>query len=92
MIKKLLFLPILFLSFTTIAQNLQISGKVVDEKAQSPLPGAHITLMYPWEEAVKSSITDADGTFILEGLEKGGYKLKVSFFRICRLYARSDLS
>ncbi len=79
MIKKLLFLPILFLSFTTIAQNLQISGKVVDEKAQSPLPGAHITLMYPWEEAVKSSITDADGTFILEGLEKGGYKLKVSF-------------
>jgi len=77
--KRLLFLPILFLSITTFAQNLKITGKVVDKKAESPLPGAHITLMYPWEEAVKSSITEADGTFTLEAVEKGGYKLKISF-------------
>ncbi len=77
--KKIILLPLLFLSLTIAAQNLKIIGKVVDEKAQSALPGAHITLMYPWEEAVQSSITAADGTFTIEALEKGGYKLKVSF-------------
>lgn len=77
--KKILILPILFLSYTIAAQNLKITGKVVDEKAQSAMPGAHITLMYPWEEVVKASITDADGTFAIESLEKGGYKLKISF-------------
>ncbi len=78
--KKILVLPILFLfSFTLAAQHLKITGKVIDEKAKIALPGAHITLMYPWEEVVKSSITDAEGGFIIEGVEKGGYKLKVSF-------------
>ena len=77
--KKILTFSILLLTFTIAAQNLKITGKVIDEKAQSAMPGAHITLMYPWEEDVKASLTSADGTFVIDGLEKGGYKLKISF-------------
>ena len=77
MTKYILFL--LCFPFSLLAQNLNITGKVVDETNNQALPGAHISLLYPWDEVVKATVTDAAGRFELDNIEKGGYKLKVSF-------------
>lgn len=76
---KYLFFLLFFLPIALTAQDLNITGKVVDETNNQALPGAHISLLYPWDEVVKSTITNADGSFLLEKVEKGGYKLKISF-------------
>lgn len=82
----------IFLSYQLGGQDLTISGKVVEAKTGERLPGAHITLMYPWEETVKSTVTEVDGTFKLEAVEKGGYKLKVSFLGYADLIQEVTLS
>ena len=61
------------------AQKLTITGTVLDQEATSPLPGAHVQLLYPWEEEVQSTVTDDKGQFVLKEVEKGGYQLKISF-------------
>ena len=77
MTKYILFL--LCFPFSLLAQNLNITGKVVDETNNQALPGAHISLLYPWDEVVKATVTDATGHFEFDNAEKGGYKLKISF-------------
>lgn len=67
-----------FFSLTLSAQNLTISGKIIDSTKEA-LPGTHVTLLYPWDETVKATVTNEAGEFLLENVEKGGYKLKVSF-------------
>ena len=61
------------------AQGLSISGTIIDQEAAVPLRGAHVQLLYPSEEEVQSSVTNDKGEFIFKDVEKGGYKLKVSF-------------
>lgn len=76
---KYIYILLFFLPITLTAQNLNITGKVIDETNQQALPGANISLLYPWEEVVKSVVSDIDGNFLFENVEKGGYKLKISF-------------
>jgi len=76
--RTLLYLVLLFPCLLQ-AQDLSISGTILDQPSASPLPGAHIELLYPWEEAVQSTVTNEKGQFTFKGVEKGGYKLKVSF-------------
>ncbi len=59
----------------TIAQNLNISGKVTDV-SQSPLSFVNV-LVYnaDAETPFKGTTTDEDGSFIFKGLEAGAYKL-----------------
>ena len=37
-------------------QGLSISGTIIDQEAAVPLPGAHVQLLYPWEEEVQSAL------------------------------------
>lgn len=66
-------------SSVILAQQYAITGNIVDQKDNSPLPGAHVSLMHPWGEELKTTVSDTDGRFELPGLSQGGYAIKVSF-------------
>ena len=67
---------LLFLGFAASAQKYTLSGKILDEN-NAPLPGAAISLQYPWGEQLRAARTQADGSFRLVEVPKGGYKLEV---------------
>ena len=77
--KNSLLAILVFCSFSLFAQNYSISGKVLDNEDNKPLPGAHISLNHPWGEAYKTAASDNEGNFKLKGISKGGYHLKISF-------------
>lgn len=52
-----------------------LSGKVVDQKTDQPLTGAHIRLI----NQNKTTTTDAEGEFFFSNLDGGKYEMKVSF-------------
>ena len=75
--KRTIFILILFLASTAAALaagGLEISGKVVDAASGEPVPGAIVRL----DENYRWAITDEDGEFELEGVQKGTYALEVS--------------
>ena len=75
--KTLLSLCIIFSSLSIFSQH-KISGKIVDEQNQS-LPFANIVLYEVGQEAKPSgTVSNDDGSFILENLNFGKYKLEVS--------------
>ncbi len=76
--KNLLTLLLLATACCASAQTFTIKGKILDDKNAS-LPGANVVLNHPWGEMVTATSTEADGSFELKGVEKGGYSLVVSF-------------
>lgn len=74
--KKLVFWFCLLVGQGLLAQTFNVSGKVLDEE-QNTLPGATISLQYPWGDAVKNTVSKSDGTFELKGIENGGYNLVI---------------
>jgi len=77
--KKILLFLFLSCSFNLMAQDFSITGQVLNEKQGEALVGAYITLLYPWDEEVKSTATDVNGNYELKNVEQGGYKLKFSY-------------
>lgn len=77
--KNVYVLFFLFFSTAAFTQNFSISGKILDEKSQTALPAALVSLAHPWGEVFKSDVADAGGNFKLEGIGQGGYSLKISF-------------
>lgn len=51
-----------------------ITGIVIDGTTQSPIPGATVTI----PDTKRGAVTKIDGTFRIEGLEPGRYRLQVS--------------
>ncbi len=52
-----------------------LSGKVTNKKSGSTLPGAHIMI----KNTSLSAVTDDDGYFLIDNIEKGEYTIEVSF-------------
>lgn len=77
--KSILLLVVSLFSSALVAQQYSITGIIVDEKNNSPLPGAHVSLMHPWGEEFKTTVTEGNGRFELNNLSQGGYALKISF-------------
>jgi hypothetical protein len=76
---KIKILPIvLLLALGASAQNFSIRG-IVNDETGAPLPGAYLILQTPAGEDAKLAATEADGSFVLKEVEKGDYKLKISF-------------
>lgn len=73
-IRVLVCLMTLLLAARASLIGQSLSGKVVSSTGQ-PLIGATVTLM-PGE---LTRVSDADGTFVFDQVEKGKYSLKVSF-------------
>ncbi len=69
---KLLFLPLLFYDFFTIAQ-VKISGKITDNK-KNPLQGISISLVDSYDGAT----TDSTGNFSFSTTEKGEQTLSAT--------------
>ena len=67
--------PFLFIS----AQNLSISGQIVDQTNQS-LVGANVVLLQPKDSAfIKGTSTDIDGKFMIEEIKPGKLLIKISY-------------
>lgn len=77
--KKALVFIAWLLPLMIMAQNFTIKGQVVDQMNGDPLPGAHVALTYPWGEEVQTTVSDAQGSFEINQLSQGGYRLKISF-------------
>jgi hypothetical protein len=73
-------LPVMFFftSITLIAQNITISGYILDEKDQSFLPFANVEL-YQDSVFIRGTSTDTAGKFVLENIKSGNYMLTVSY-------------
>ena len=79
---KLILSILALIVFTSSAicqdKSATIQGKVLD-KAQKPVPAVTITLLRSKDKGIaKTGITNADGSFELEGLKPGNYFLKIS--------------
>ncbi|MDE0599052.1 MAG: TonB-dependent receptor, partial [Dokdonia donghaensis] len=69
----------MFFSISSIiAQNIRIQG-VVNTSQNSPIAFANVVLLDEEQKLVKGTITEEDGSFILENLKTGTYHLTVSF-------------
>jgi uncharacterized membrane protein YgcG len=75
--KNLTLAVFLLLAHLAGAQTFSIKGKIVDEN-NGAMPGATVSLQHPWGEVVKGTATTVDGTFALDGIGKGGYRLVVT--------------
>lgn len=75
--KNCLVLVALLWAQWAIAQKYTITGRVAEEN-QGFLPGATVVLQYPWGETVKGTVSNVDGRFRLDSIEKGGYVLAVT--------------
>ncbi|RMG88665.1 MAG: TonB-dependent receptor, partial [Bacteroidetes bacterium] len=69
----------LFVMGNLSAQSFSIQGRILDDQSDTPLEGAHISLMHPWGEIYKTVLSGSDGRFALKGLSKGGYRLRISY-------------
>ena len=78
-LKKLL--PLLFISISIIAysqeSNQKISGQILDESSQTPIPFANITIQN--SNPLIGTITDINGNFSFEKVALGRYNILVSF-------------
>ncbi|HTF18828.1 MAG TPA: outer membrane beta-barrel protein [Chryseolinea sp.] len=76
--RKFLWL-VIFISSSALAQKMNIQGQVADSLG-SPLPGATVILLKPSDSTlVNFGITNAKGAFILNGLSRSRYLLKITF-------------
>ena len=71
-------LLLLWLPSATVAQTLTqtIRGRIVDQEAQSPLPGANVLVL--GTDPLLGSSTETDGSFRIERVPVGRHTLKIS--------------
>jgi hypothetical protein len=68
-----IFLFVLLLPLSLVAQELTVKGKVIDEESKQPLPGVVVLI----KNSAKGTTTNFDGEFEIE--TKKGDKLVFSF-------------
>ena len=78
--KNLALLSLFFCSLNIFAQDIHISGKIIDGNSEENLPFTTISLVEKKsEKLVSGAVSDNEGRFEIEGELKGKYTLKVSF-------------
>jgi Outer membrane protein beta-barrel family/CarboxypepD_reg-like domain len=69
-----------FLSFNGIAQSFNVTGTVTDDKDKSTLINVTVVLTNKSDTTIKSgSVTDADGNFLIAGVNPGNYVLHIEY-------------
>ncbi|MBA3899415.1 MAG: outer membrane beta-barrel protein [Bacteroidetes bacterium] len=77
---KKLILFFIFIPLYSVAQQVTIKGKITEEKGGLSVPGATIILVNANDTTLKNGVVaDFDGKFEFSGIEKGNYKLRVTF-------------
>jgi hypothetical protein len=70
----------LLLSVALQAQTFSLSGVVVDAKDKSPLVSATVSVLAPTDSSIiNATVTDAAGRFVITGLTRGNFLLRVSY-------------
>ena len=78
-------------SISGIAQGINITGKVIDDKSQESMPGATVMLLNPTDSSFyKFSSSNTEGSFTIKGANAGKYILQISFIGYDSYY--KDLS
>ena len=75
-IKFKILVPFMFLSLTTTIAQTVVSGTVMDEKINAPLPGASIIE----KGTTNKTISDFDGNFLLKITGDSG-EIEISYLR-----------
>lgn len=65
---------------SALAQQIDISGRVVDAEVAEPLPGVVVEIVTGSGRVVGSATTDSDGEFRLTGIPPGRYRVVFSAF------------
>lgn len=79
---KLFYIIFILSSFTTFASEGsfgQISGQILDENSNEPLPYVSIELRDEDGKAITGSITDENGIFEIEKIPEGSFVISASF-------------
>lgn len=74
----LFLLALLLGALPAAAQEAALNGFVTDATSGEALPGANVVLARQGE-VVEGAATDADGSFVMPGIEPGDYELRISF-------------
>ncbi len=77
-VQSICLLLLLWLPSITAAQTLTqtVRGKIIDQEAQSPLPGANVLVLDT--DPLLGTSTEADGSFRIERVPVGRHTLKIS--------------
>ncbi|MBU3740669.1 MAG: TonB-dependent receptor [Candidatus Kapabacteria bacterium] len=67
------------LTTSVFAQSFSATGTVVDSAAGTPLNGARVAFTRLQDSVMKGAVTDRQGTFTVEGLDRGRYGVRISF-------------
>ncbi len=79
-LKYILFFMSLMLFNAAMAQEFRITGILINQEDQFPLPGAHLKLVSLRDTLkVNMTISDRQGNFAFEKLARGPYRLEVSY-------------
>lgn len=91
MCRKLLFIFLLFISISTLAQhNGAVTGRVSEAWSAQPLEFVTLVLMKPGERAIiRQEVTDSKGQYKISGLVDGTYCLIASYIGLENLKTNS---
>lgn len=85
----ILYLFIIFSSFSALAQQISLQGKVIDGQSKESLPGALITI----PDLKLSVVSDNSGQFVFNNIpEKGKFLVEVKYIGFKTLILRHDFS
>ncbi len=80
-------------TISSMAQNINVSGKVADKKSGETMPGSTVMLLNPTDSSFyKFSSTNAEGKFAIKGAKAGKYILQISFIGYESYYKDISLS
>lgn len=89
---SLLFILIIAPFLCIYAQNLSISGQLIDQTNQ-PLIGASVVLLNPNDSSlIKGSVADVDGNFSIENVPSANYLVRISFIGYEDLFLSEQLT
>ena len=88
----LLFLITFSIIISAKAQNLFVSGKIVDQQGM-PLYGANAVLLNAYDSSfIKGAVADAKGAFIINEISSGKYIIRFSYLGYKNLFINKIIS
>jgi len=92
MSKKLLFLVLTFVGFTSFAQDFSIRGFVYDDTNMEPLSDIKVKLLRTDSSVFAGAFTNLNGGFLIPKLVKGSYILKIETGRFEKAFVNVNMT
>ena len=83
---------LIFFSSQVYSQDFTLKGKVLTSVGKESIPGATIVILQPKDSLlVKGTVTDLDGTFLLEISQMGNFLIKIDFVGYSTLWRKVNI-